>query len=84
VPEGEVRRHANGAIGIAEVTVAVIDVEASMERYRKLLGDDAVSEGVVMLEGARIQLVRDAARRRDPGPLGMALHYAGEPISARR
>ena len=45
VPEGEVRRHPNGATGIAGVTVAVADVEASLARYRAFLGPDAVSGG---------------------------------------
>jgi hypothetical protein len=40
VPEGDVRRHANGATGIATLVVAVADVEASAARYRAMLGDD--------------------------------------------
>ena len=76
VPEGEVRRHANGAIGIEEVTVAVIDVEASVERYRKLLGDDAVRDADVVLEGARIRLVRDAARARNQGPCEVEYRFS--------
>jgi hypothetical protein len=38
VPEGDVRRHANGARGVASVGVAVYDLEASLSRYRALLG----------------------------------------------
>jgi catechol 2,3-dioxygenase-like lactoylglutathione lyase family enzyme len=38
VPDGEVRQHANGILGIAEVTVAVEDGEASSRRYAALLG----------------------------------------------
>ena len=38
VPEGEGRRHANGALGVARVAVAVRDLKASMLRYRALLG----------------------------------------------
>ena len=41
VPEGELRRHANGVTGIATVAVAVRDLKASVARYRALLGEDA-------------------------------------------
>ena len=76
VPEGAVRRHANGALGIAEVTVAVRDVPSSLGRYRALLGDEAIDDGEVLLEGARVRLVQDAARRRDQGPCGLQVRYA--------
>jgi catechol 2,3-dioxygenase-like lactoylglutathione lyase family enzyme len=38
VAVGEARRHANGAQGIASVTIVVKDLEASVKRYRALLG----------------------------------------------
>ncbi len=38
VPEGEVRQHANGAVGVSSVTVRVLDLAASVQRYRQLLG----------------------------------------------
>jgi catechol 2,3-dioxygenase-like lactoylglutathione lyase family enzyme len=76
VPEGAVRQHANGAQGIAQVTVAVNDVQGSLARYRALLGDQAIGAGEVLLEGARVQLVRDAARKRDQGPCGLQMRYA--------
>jgi catechol 2,3-dioxygenase-like lactoylglutathione lyase family enzyme len=38
VPEGHVRRHANGAAGVATLVVAVHDVDASLARYEALLG----------------------------------------------
>ena len=76
VPEGGLRRHANGAIGIDEVAVAVVDVEASLGRYRALLGAQAVRDGTVMLDGARIRLVRDTARTRDQGPCAVRLRFA--------
>ena len=41
VPAGEARHHANGAVGIAAVTVAVADLEASLGRYDALLGPEA-------------------------------------------
>lgn len=48
VPTGDVRRHANGATGVATVSVAVADLEASVARYRALLGDEAVEPPVAM------------------------------------
>ena len=41
VPEGEVRHHANGAQAVAELHIAVDDLDATVARYRALLGDDA-------------------------------------------
>ena len=76
VPEGEARRHANGAVGIAEVKVAVVDIETSRRRYRALLGEDAVRESGVLLEGAGIRLVRQPARKRDQGPSAIGLRFA--------
>ncbi|MBL0142362.1 MAG: VOC family protein [Betaproteobacteria bacterium] len=45
VPTGEVRCHANGALGVAKVAVAVEDLKASLPRYRALLGIDPGSGG---------------------------------------
>jgi len=42
VPEGEVRDHLNGAIGIAKITVAVSNLSKSTERYKALLPQGAV------------------------------------------
>jgi hypothetical protein len=47
VPEGAARTHTNGVVGIAGLTVAVIDLGASVARYRALLGI-AEREGVSM------------------------------------
>jgi catechol 2,3-dioxygenase-like lactoylglutathione lyase family enzyme len=44
VPEGDVRVHANGALGVASLAIAVRDLDATLARYRALLGtvpDDA-------------------------------------------
>jgi catechol 2,3-dioxygenase-like lactoylglutathione lyase family enzyme len=49
VPGGEVRRHANGALGVARVAVAVQDLAASVLRYRALLGvgpDEGGRDGI--------------------------------------
>jgi catechol 2,3-dioxygenase-like lactoylglutathione lyase family enzyme len=41
VPEGGVRQHPNGAQGVAELAIAVDDLDATVARYRALLGSDA-------------------------------------------
>jgi hypothetical protein len=38
VPEGELRRHPNGARGVGRVKVSVSDLDTSVLRYRQLLG----------------------------------------------
>jgi catechol 2,3-dioxygenase-like lactoylglutathione lyase family enzyme len=43
VPEGDARRHDNGALGVSKVVVAVKDLEASRKRYSALLGSDALT-----------------------------------------
>jgi catechol 2,3-dioxygenase-like lactoylglutathione lyase family enzyme len=40
VPTGAAQQHANGVIGIADVIVAVADLQASAVRYQALLGAD--------------------------------------------
>lgn len=57
VQEGEVRRHPNGVTGIAEVTVAVRDLEQSLARNLALLGlDEAppIASGTVGGASARL------------------------------
>ncbi len=49
VPEGDVRTHANGALGVDRVVVAVHDLEASFARYQALLGDEAPNAGATRL-----------------------------------
>jgi catechol 2,3-dioxygenase-like lactoylglutathione lyase family enzyme len=43
VPEGEVREHANGVVGVAGITVVVRDLAASVGRYRLLLNAEPLS-----------------------------------------
>ncbi len=89
VPGDEARKHANGVTGIAEVTVAVRDAQASAQRYAALLGIEPVvlDERTVSfgLGTARITLAApapdapaDAAlvtrlNARGEGPMAMAL-----------
>jgi catechol 2,3-dioxygenase-like lactoylglutathione lyase family enzyme len=76
VPEGDVRRHANGAAGIAQVTVAVADLPQALARYRAYLGPDAVEGDQVRLQGARITLRAEPARTRGEGPCAVQLRFA--------
>jgi hypothetical protein len=76
VPEGEVRRHRNGAIGIPSVTVSVDNLQATLSRYAAFLGSDAVEGEEVALTGARIRFVEHPGRARGEGPGAMALRYA--------
>jgi len=55
VPEGDVRRHANGAAGVATVVVAVNDLAASTARYRAMLGDAASNPPIVELTGTGVR-----------------------------
>ncbi len=75
VPEGELRRHGNGAIGIAQVRVAVRDLRATLGRYRSYLGQDAVVDDEVPLQGARITFTQEPGRTRDEGPCEVLLRY---------
>ncbi|WP_026871903.1 VOC family protein [Inquilinus limosus] len=50
VPDGDVRRHANGALGVAGIEVAVENPEVSAWRYGALLGA-AVDSGVPIALG---------------------------------
>lgn len=40
VPDGEARKHANGAMGIDRITILVSNYSASMDRYQALLGEE--------------------------------------------
>lgn len=55
VPEGDVRCHANGVTGIVSVTVAVRDLDASIVRYRALLGEGVVEENACTVAGAGLR-----------------------------
>jgi hypothetical protein len=68
VPEGEVRRHANGALGIPEVTVSVGDLPATLERYRALPRAAGRGRRAGAAGGARILLREEPRRARGEGP----------------
>lgn len=44
VPEGDVRNHANGVHGVAQLRIAVHDLAASLKRYQALLGLDSTPD----------------------------------------
>ena len=83
VPDGPARAHPNGVIGVAGLTIALSDLDASVERYRALLGAEAASGErgpVFALDGATITLVgsHDEAARarlaaRGDGPCALTL-----------
>ncbi|MGI8587465.1 MAG: VOC family protein [Chloroflexia bacterium] len=54
VPCGAARKHANGAVGVAGVSVVVRDLDASVERYRALLGREPKPGTAASSPGARI------------------------------
>jgi catechol 2,3-dioxygenase-like lactoylglutathione lyase family enzyme len=61
VPEGEVRVHSNGALGVASLAIAVRDLDATLARYRALLGTDVVDAGThigepVALPGSNVRV----------------------------
>lgn len=85
VPEGDLRKQANGVTGISRVVVAVSDLSASKVRYRALLGaepraapDDAalvtVGDFVIDLLGPGNAAARNAVSQRAEGPIAVILH----------
>lgn len=58
VPTGDLRRHGNGARGVATVSVAVADLEASMARYAALLGEKIDAPLTLPGLGVRAAFVR--------------------------
>ncbi len=86
VREGEVRVHANGVTGVAAVTVAVADLEASLQRYAALGGPEATRPAAtvsatglglrlatVKLGATDLVLAADGPDAGDEAPLAKAL-----------
>ena len=78
VPEGDVRRHANGASGVATVVVAVNDLAVSTARYRAMLGD--AMPGTIELASAAqattqslARIARERLERQGEGPCAMTI-----------
>jgi len=85
VPDGDVRKHANGVTGISRVVVAVSNLSASKAHYHALLGaepkaapDDAalvtVGDFVIDLLGPGNAAARSAIDKRGEGPFAVILH----------
>lgn len=72
VPEGEVRVHPNRVQGVAAVTVAVRDLDASLGRWRALLGPVAAAQATPLpglgLHQAVLPLGSTALVLAAPGP----------------
>lgn len=80
VPSGSAWEHANGVIGIAEVTVAVHDLAESVQHYRALLGVEPQvgQDAVFALGSTNIRLVEAASLSdfnpaRGDGPRALTL-----------
>lgn len=87
VPEGSVRQHPNGALGVAEVTVAVHNLDATLARYRALLGAQAdgaatatTPEGIAL---ARIPLGKVTLVLQSPAPNAVGESSAAQALRER-
>jgi catechol 2,3-dioxygenase-like lactoylglutathione lyase family enzyme len=83
VPEGAVRQHPNGVTGVACITVAVTDLDASLARYAALLGQPGerlpltglgLQLGRLRLGASQLLLMATGAGAH--GPAAQALHAA--------
>jgi catechol 2,3-dioxygenase-like lactoylglutathione lyase family enzyme len=77
VPDGAARRHANGAVGLDGITVAVADAEAAAKNYAALLGVDAPPVAHLAplgLDIAVFELNPDAIALAQPTAKGSPLH----------
>jgi catechol 2,3-dioxygenase-like lactoylglutathione lyase family enzyme len=84
VPEGAVRTHANGVRGVASVSLAVADLDASLQRYQALLGLEGAQQvrpfsatglglrqAVLPLGEARLVLNAPGAHSQAPAALAL-------------
>jgi catechol 2,3-dioxygenase-like lactoylglutathione lyase family enzyme len=78
VPAGEARRHANGASGIASLTVSVHDLGRSLQAYAALLGEPLAQPDTVV-GGTRLVLEGSPGRREGP----CAMRIASSHVNAR-
>lgn len=84
VPDGPARQHPNGVQGIAQLTIAVFDLSASIARYRALLGQQEELETTMTVDfklgSSKISLAKMTEATLE-GPLALYLHApdAGNP-----
>ena len=90
VPEGDARIHPNGAQGVAQVTVAVHDLDTTLARYQALLGEQGQTAPVASAEGIRSARLQLGATRlvlqslEDEGTVpGTAAHTLRERLASR-
>jgi hypothetical protein len=79
VPEDDVRRHANGVIGVAAIAIAVENPEVSAWRYGALL--DVAAGSIALTSGQPVSLVGPgqataSLAARGEGPLSLSLRVA--------
>ena len=65
--------HANGAVGVAKLTVAVSDAETSAARYAALLGTEPAN--MIQLGGTMIELSQRPLPARGEGVVAMELEH---------
>ena len=91
VPEGDVRVHANGVLGVAAITLAVADLAASLARWQALLGPQlpateqplalpglGLQQAVLPLGSTRLVLVAPGPDAADSAALRAHLAGRGE------
>jgi len=78
VPEGDVRRHPNGALGVATIVVAVDDLGVSAARYRAMLGDTAGNTPAIDVTGTGVRALEVMVERT----VLMLASAAGSPSSS--
>ncbi len=83
VPEGALRTHANGALGIAGITIAVSKIKTSLPRYRALLPTQSHKQSDNLQASMKHTLaVPEAGARVAVLPAGDALVMLAQPGSS--
>ncbi len=88
VPEGDVRQHANGALGIAGLEIAVNDLDAAELRYRALLGPGCLFSAEQAIDGGSLRQLRFtlgacAFTLLSPGPSATPAHSLRHRLGGR-
>jgi catechol 2,3-dioxygenase-like lactoylglutathione lyase family enzyme len=83
VPEGPVRDHANGVLGVAKIVIAVRDLARSSQRYQALLPQSAVQgenrpAALFLCEPGMVELRAPERGTRDSAELAAHLEKRGE------
>lgn len=89
VPQGAARDHANGALGIHALVIAVADLDASRARFRALLGEPVAlpaplpaplpdTPAAAFRAGKSLVLLSEQPTAGREGPIALLLHGATE------